>query len=179
MTDRLIVPPTALAVSMDAARTSARASGAELDTEIEQKVQDFTGMAEHETGRAFITQTWEVTLDAFPPAIRLPHPPIVSVVHVKFYDAAGVLQTLDPQDYIVDTKSEPGYVVPAPGRTWPVTAERINAVEVQYVCGYGPEETSVPAAIKGYILGMVENDYFPNPNVQFLCRKLDRYWVPG
>jgi hypothetical protein len=37
----------------------------------------------------------------------------------------------------------------------------------------------VPAAIKGYILGMIENDYFPNPNAQYLCRKLDRYWVPG
>ena len=179
MTDRLIVPPAALAVSMAAARMSARASGTGLDAEIEQKVRDFTEEAEHETHRALITQTWAVTLDAFPPAIRLPHPPIASVVHVKFYDAAGMLQTLDPQDYMVDTTSEPGYVVPAPGRAWPATAARINAVEVQYVCGYGPDETSVPAAIKGYILGMVENDYFPNPNAQFLCRKLDRYWVPG
>lgn len=179
MTDRLIIPPAALAVSMTAARNSARASGTALDAEIEQKVRDFTENAEHETGRAFITQTWTVTLDAFPPAICLPHPPIASVVHIKFYDAAGVLQTLDPQDYTVDTTSEPGYVMPAPGCAWPTTAARINAVEVQYVCGYGPDETSVPAAIKGYILGMVENDYFPNPNAQFLCRKLDRYWVPG
>jgi uncharacterized phiE125 gp8 family phage protein len=179
MTDQLIVPPAALAVSMAAARASARTSGTALDAELQQKVQDYTEEAEHETHRALILQTWEVTLDAFPDAIRLPHPPIVSVVHVKFYDPAGALQTLDPQDYMVDAKSEPGYVVPAPGRAWPSTAARINAVEVQYVCGYGPDETSVPAAIKGYILGMIENDYFPNPNAQYLCKKLDRYWVPG
>lgn len=179
MTDRLIVSPAALAVSMAAARAAARTSGTALDAELEQKVADFTEQAEHETHRALITQTWTVTLDAFPDAIRLPHPPIASVVHVKFYDSTGVQQTLDPQDYMVDTKSEPGYVVPAPGRAWPATAARINAVEVQYVCGYGPDETSVPAAIKGYILGMIENDYFPNPNVQYLGRKLDRFWVPG
>jgi uncharacterized phiE125 gp8 family phage protein len=179
MIDRLIAPPAGLAVSMVAARASARTSGAALDAELEQKVRDFTEDAEHRTGRALITQTWEVTLDAFPDAIRLPHAPLASVAYVKFYDVDGVLQTLDPQDYLVDAKSEPGYVVPAPGRAWPATAARINSVEVQYVCGYGPDETSVPAAIKGYILGMIENDYFPNPNVQYLSRKLDRYWVPG
>jgi uncharacterized phiE125 gp8 family phage protein len=179
MIDRLIVPPAALAVSITTARASARTSGAALDAELEQKVRDFTDDAEHRTGRALITQTWEVTLDGFPDAIRLPHAPLASVVYVKFYDVDGVLQTLDPQDYMVDAKSEPGYIVPAPGRAWPQTAARINAVEVRYVCGYGPDETSVPPAIKGFILGMVENDYFPNPNAQFLCRKLDRYWVPG
>jgi len=179
MIDRLIVPPAALAVSIAAARASARASATELDAELEQKIRDFAEVAEHETGRALITQTWEVTLDAFPDAIRLPHAPLASVTYVKFYDVDGALQTLDPQDYMVDAKSEPGYVVPAPGRAWPATAGRINAVEVMYVCGYGPDEMSIPAAIKGFILGMIENDYFPNSNAQYLCRKLDRYWVPG
>lgn len=179
MNDRLIVEPVALAVSIEAARRAARTAGTALDAELEEKVRGITGEAEHETGRAFITQTWELTMDAFPPAIKLPHPPIASVDHVKFYDVAGVLQTLDPQDYMVDTKSEPGWILPAPGRAWPATAARINAVEVQYVCGYGADYTSVPAAIRDFITGTLENQYYPNPNAQFLCRRLDRFMVYG
>lgn len=179
MSERLITPPAALAVSIEAARRSARTSGAALDAELDQKVREFAEQAEHLTGRALIEQTWAVTLDRFDGAIRLPHPPLASVMHVKYYDVDGMLRTLDPQDYQVDTASEPGFVLPAPGRAWPATAARINAVEVQYVCGYGPDETSVPAAIQGFILGMVENDYFPNPNAQYLVRKLDRAAVYG
>jgi uncharacterized phiE125 gp8 family phage protein len=184
MSTRLIVPPAELAVSMEAARRQARANGTTLDDEIQGKVQGFTEDAEHETNRAFVHQTWEESLDAFPVgprggpgAIQLTKSPIASVLSVKFYDAAGVLKVLAEEDYLVDDKSEPGYVVPAPGKTWPATAVRINAVEVQYVAGYGPDEASVPAAVKQYILGKLENDYVPNPNSQYLCRSLDRYRV--
>jgi uncharacterized phiE125 gp8 family phage protein len=179
MSERLIAPPAALALSLDAARRAARASGTALDAELTDKVQGITEDAEHITGRAFITQTWELALNGFPDAIRLPHPPVASVVHVKYYDAAGVQQTLDPLDYLVDAKSEPGWILPAPGKAWPSTAARVDAVEVRYVCGYGPDWASVPAAIRDFIAGMLENHYYPNPNAEFLSRKLDRYWVPG
>lgn len=179
MSERLITPPAELAVSLVAARAAARASGTALDAELEQRARDYAEQAEHLTGRALIEQTWQVTLDGFPDAIRLPHPPLISVAHVKFYDVDGVQRTLDPQDYVVDAESEPGYLVAAPGRAWPATAARINVVEVRYVCGYGPDATSVPATIQGYILGMIENDYFPNPNAQHLVRKLDRAAVYG
>lgn len=174
MSERLITPPATLAVSIDAARRVARANGTSLDDEIMDKVLGITEDAEHATARAFIQQTWAVFLDAFPDAIKLPKPPLISVDHVRFYDADGVLQTLDPQDYLVDDKSEPGWVVPASGLTWPPTAKRINAVEVQFVCGYGPSDQDVPASIKKYILGMLESDYFPNSNAQYLGRLLDR-----
>jgi uncharacterized phiE125 gp8 family phage protein len=184
MSTRLIVPPATLAVSMEDARRQARAGGTSLDDEIRGKVQGFTEDAEHETARAFIEQTWAETLDAFPVgqrggigAIQLTKSPIASVLHVKFYDVDGVLRTLDPQDYLVDDKSEPGYVVPAPGKTWPATAARINAVEVQYVAGYGPSPDDVPAAIKQYILGKLECVYYSNSSEQYLPRLLDRYRV--
>jgi uncharacterized phiE125 gp8 family phage protein len=184
MSTRLISPPGALAVSMEAARRQARASGTALDNEITGKVQGFTEEAEYETNRAFVNQTWEEALDAFPVglrggpgAIQLTKSPVVSVLSVKFYDAAGVLRALSPEDYLVDAKSEPGYIVPAPGKAWPATTARINAVEVQYVAGFGPSTDDVPAAIKQYILGKLENDYAPNPNSQHLCRLLDRYRV--
>jgi len=184
MTARLIIPPAALAVSMEAARLAARVDLEEdgtsaLDSQIEQAVRTITEKAEHETGRAFISQTWRMTLDHFPGAIRLPNAPLASIEHVKFYDAAGARQTLAPQDYEADAENEPGYAVPAPGRAWPTTGGRINAVEVQYICGYGPDHTSVPDAIKGYILAHVQQQFSPVPNAkpENFERLLDRYRV--
>jgi uncharacterized phiE125 gp8 family phage protein len=182
MSTRLVVPPAELAVSMEAARAAARVDVDEdgtsaLDSQIEQAVREITEKAEHETGRALINQTWRLTLDQFPPAIQLPRAPLVSVEHIKFYNTPTSQLTLDPQDVLMDAESEPGYIVPAPGKAWPTAAARINAVEVEFMCGYGPTHESVPAAIKGYILAHVQQRFSPVPNAkpENFERLLDRY----
>lgn len=176
MSLKLITPPAALAVSLDAARTSARVDGEEHDAELRQVVEAYTREAEHETGRAFVEQTYRLTLDAFPAAIRLDKPPILAVAHVKFFDPDGVQRTLDPQDYLLDAESEPGWLVPAPDRAWPATQNRIKAVEVVYTCGYGADDTAVPANAKGYILGKVSEHFAPagTPKNEFLGKLLDQ-----
>lgn len=181
MTYRLITPPVAMAVSLTAARNAARANGTGLDAEIEVMVRTITEDAEHKTGRAIINRTYRVTLDAFPDAIRLPASPVASITSVKYLDLAGVEQTLDPADYIVDSVSEPGYIVPAPGVTWPSTLERINAVNVVCVCGYGADDTTTPPAFKGYLLAKVQEYFAPagTPESPYLARLLDSLMVHG
>lgn len=164
MSWKLITPPTALAVSMDEARLAARADVGEdgtspLDGEIRRAILTYTAEAEGETNRAIMQQTWRLTLDAFPAKFELRRPPLLQVVHVKFYDAENVQRTLDPQDYQVDGESEPGFIVPTDGKAWPATARRINAVEVQIRCGYGPDHTSVPDAISGFILARLSEHF--------------------
>jgi len=175
MSLRLITPPTALAVSLDEARVTARLDGTAADVELIRVIGQHTREAEHETGRAFVQQTYRLTLDKFPPAFRLEHPPIMAVEHIKFYDTNGVRQTLHPDDYLVDSESEPGEVVPAPGRAWPATQGRINAVEVQYSCGFGVDHSTVPDEARGYILGKVSEHFAPvgAPKSEFLDRLLD------
>lgn len=164
MSTRLIVPPAALAVSMEDARLAARVDvdldgTSALDTEIANAVRTYTVEAETETNRAIIDQTWRVTLDAFAGAIKLDKARVLQVEHVKYCDTTGVQKTLDPQDYQVDAESEPGYIVPAPGHAWPATAQRINAVEVQYRAGYGEDHAAVPAGVKGFILARVAEHF--------------------
>lgn len=164
MSWKLITPPTGLAVSMVEARTAARADVDEngtspLDGEIQRAIRTYTTEAEGETNRAIMEQTWRLTLDRFNGAIELRRPPLLQVVHVKFYDTENVQRTLDPQDYQVDGESEPGYIVPAAGKAWPATASRINAVEVQIRCGYGPDHTSVPDSISGFILARLSEHF--------------------
>jgi uncharacterized phiE125 gp8 family phage protein len=98
--------------------------------------------------RALITQTWELQLDVFPTSeIRLPLPPLQSVSSVKYDDIAGVEQTVATADYVVDTVTPPGWVIPVTGKSWPATLETPNAVRVRYLAGYG-NASAVPEPIK-------------------------------
>lgn len=183
MTTRLIAPPATLALSLADAKEALKIDNSDQDAQVEAWVAGITAHAEHLTGRAFVTQGWRVTLDAFPDAIELPHPPIIAVASVKFVDPDGVLQTLDPQDYALDKDSEPGYLVPAPGKSWPATADQINSVQVEYTCGYGLD-TSIPKSIRLYLIAKLREQYDPAIKAElgtvqssFLDRLLDRETV--
>lgn len=186
MTARLITAPAQLAVSLAAAKVALRIEVDDTgrDSEITGWLAGVTADAEFLTGRAFVRQTWRETLDAFPAAIRLERPPLLEVLSVKYLDPDGQMQTLDPDDYQVDAVSEPGYIVPAPGKAWPATASRINSVVVDYTCGYGESEAAVPPALKLYILAKLVEQFDPAPrtdakNVQstFIARLLDGFEV--
>ena len=83
--------------------------------------------------------------------IYLPNPPLKTVDSVKYYDTAGVLQTLDPATYLVDAISEPARITPAPSTSWPATQNRMNAVQITFTCGYGAAK-DVPTGIKNWML---------------------------
>lgn len=110
-------------------------------------------------GRALVTQTWELVIDEFPDSeIKIPLPPLQEIVSIKYDDAAGVEQTVDPAGYYVDSASEPGWVVPVTSG-WPATIDAINAVRIRFTCGYAPTADSppdmvanVPYSIKAAIL---------------------------
>lgn len=180
MSARQIAGPAALPVSLASAITAARADGADMDAEIELAVQGFTGEAEHLMQRALIEQTWRVTLPAFPVSIKLVMPRLIAIEYVRFYDVEGIQKTLDSQDYMTDD-DEPCLLMPAPGRSWPATGTRVNAVEVQYRCGYGADHATVPAQIKSYILGRIAEKYSSemSKSSEFLIGLLDRFKVYG
>lgn len=156
-----ITPPASLAVSLALAKETLRITHSALDATITLWIESITEEAEHAVGRSFINQQWRLTLDRFGDAIRLSSPPTVSVESIEYFDADNVLQTLDPADYTVDLKSLPGYVVPAVGKAWPAAYDRINALTVEYTCGYGPTEASVPKGAKQYVLYRLAEQFDP------------------
>ena len=183
MPTRLIIPPAALPVSLAEAKLNLRIDGNEQDSLIEAWIHGITAHAEHLAGRSFINQTWRVTLDKFPDAIELP-PKVSSVTSLKYLDEEGTEQTLDPADYIVDSVSEPGYLVPGVGKSWPSTYDRINAVYCDVVSGYGASYTDVPPGLRLYILAKLTEQFDPSVRVEkdtvqasFIDSMLDRYKV--
>lgn len=127
------------------------------DALIELYISAARETAEARTGRAITVNTYRMALDCFPDsAIELDYPKLISVQSVKYFDEAGVQQTINSADYVLDTVSQPGWVNPAPGLTWPKTQEdRINAVEIEYTAGY----TVVPKPLKVWMLLAITDLY--------------------
>ena len=107
---------------------------------------------EDRTERTLINTPLVLKLDAFPEAIELRSPPVVSVTALKYFDAAGVEQSVNLADTLLDPASEPCWLVPATGKAWPTAQTRVNAVTVEYTAGYGATPASVPAPLKHWIL---------------------------
>jgi uncharacterized phiE125 gp8 family phage protein len=191
MTTKVLTPPTEMPVTLEEAKLALREDGSEKDALIRTWIMGVAQYAEHYTGRAFITRPVRVTLDSFPVgerggsgAIFLDLLPAASVESIQFYDANDALQTLDPQDYVIDLVSEPGCIVPARGKGWPVTADRINAVMCDFTAGYGADSTAIPEGVKLYVVAKVAEEFDKaamgrkDPvGPSFVDRLLDQYKV--
>lgn len=110
-------------------------------------------------GVRLITQTWERVYDAFPSnELKLGLLPIQSIESVKYYDSAGVLQTLGVAAYTFDN-TLPGWLLPAYGTSWPSTYAVSNAVIVRFVAGFGDAGSDVPFKIRSWISSRVKLFY--------------------
>lgn len=119
------------------------------DDEITELIKAARLRCEKVAGIALVTQTWKLTLDAFPDdgLIRLPRPPLASVTNIKYLDTSGVEQTLATTEYRVDADSKPGLIQEDSGKAWPAIYDVVAAVRVTYVAGYGGA-SAVPEDIK-------------------------------
>ncbi len=138
-------------VTLSEVKAQCRVDTTDEDTLLTSLIAAARQMCEQQLQRALITQTWKMTLDAFPDwDIDLPYPTLQSVTSVKYYDSSNVQQTMVANtDYFIDTAGQPGRVLPV--TDWPTTYERPDAVEIIYVAGYA-NAAAVPQAIKQWLL---------------------------
>jgi len=141
------IEPTVEPISLEEAKLHLHVTHSDEDSLIAiyiRAAREWTEGPSGFLGRALVTQTWRLTLDSFPTAeIKIPLPPLQSVVGVYYDDPSGVEQTISPDDYYVDNQSEPGWVLPVV--SWPTPLNAINAVRVDYVAGYGATADSPPS----------------------------------
>lgn len=154
-----IVQPSVEPVTLAKVKEHLRIDQNVEDTYLTSLITAARVAAENRTQRTLIQTTWRYTLDSFPDAVPLPNPPIIGVTTLQYKDTNGALLTLDPQDYIVDTAREPGWIVPAYGKQFPQTYDEINSVIVTYTAGYGTTAAEVPEPIKQWILLAIGDMY--------------------
>lgn len=150
----LITPPAVEPIALDEVKLHCKVEHDLLDDWLEAQIKTFRERVEHETGRALITQTWELRMDAFPAGstIEIRKPPTQEVESVKYLDADGVEQTFADANYTLDSGSQPARLVLREGVSWPVTQPVVNAVRVRFKCGYGDDAASVPSSAKLWML---------------------------
>ncbi|MCE9635072.1 MAG: head-tail connector protein [Planctomycetes bacterium] len=155
---RLAAPATPL-VTLSEAQEHLRADTAQESGLVAALVEAATAQAEAFCRRRFVTQSWRLTLDAFPAgALVLPYPPLATVQSVKYVDTVYALQTLPTADYVVRPYETPGEIVLARGKSWPAAACEPDAVQVEFTCGYG-DPAAVPDAIRRAVLLVVGTLY--------------------
>lgn len=157
------VAPTAEPVTLAEAKAHMVVTSGDDDAYIYALITAAREMAETYTGRAIPTQTLRLTLDCFPAgAIYLPRAPVQSLTSIAYTDEDGNGQTFsNTQTDFSGTVLH--RVEPAVDYSWPSTqSEKIGAVVVTYVAGYGTATDSpnpIPLAIRQAILVKVAELY--------------------
>ena len=146
---KIVTPAASHPISLTEVKEQLRLPSAYTteDNALSWFIQAATAVAERETNRALLTQTWKLTLDKFPlNAIICSKSPLISVTSITYIDPDGATQTWDSDEYIVDNQREPWRITPAWGYSFPLTQNRINAVTVTFTSGYASSSV-VPANI--------------------------------
>lgn len=143
-----LVAPAIEPMTVADARQHLRVEVSEDDALIAMLIAAARQYAEQLTNTSFITQQWNLVLDAFAGnTIVLEHGPVQSVESITYLDMSGNLQTMPNTDYVGDLSGLLGRVTPKFGRIWPVTLPQIGAVTVGFTAGYGASADKVPAGL--------------------------------
>jgi len=154
------VDPTLEPVTLEEIKSHLRIhDNTDSDVQLTGLIKQGREYVERVTGRALITQTWEMKLDGFYTGLKIPHPPLQSVTTVKYQDANNAEQTLAASNYTVDTDSEPARFVQSATGTFPSTYDDLNSVTITYLAGYGAARADVPEMFKHAIKLYVEKVY--------------------
>lgn len=148
-----IVAPTAEPISVAEAKAHLRVDLADDEALIARLIAAAREWVETVTGRAMMTQSWRMTLDAWPEgeALALIRPPVQSVTAVRTFDVAGIAAIWSTANYAMAFGAEPQRLV----RTvpsWPTPGRASAGIEIDLICGYGAVATDVPAALRQAVL---------------------------
>lgn len=162
---KLLTPPTGEPISVDDVKANSRLDVIATDDGlIGGLIATARTHLENRCNRSFLTQTWKLTLDAFPGqqsigsalvdrpyslpdnAILLERGPVVSVSSIQYLDMSSTLQTMPSTDYALVFSDEIARITPVFGKIWPIVLPQIGAVVVTFIAGYGVA-AAVPAPL--------------------------------
>lgn len=157
MSLRLVTPPATEPIDLTEAKLQCRVDGTDEDDLLTLYISAARQFVENYTGRALISQTWELVLDDFSDTMMLPKGPAQSITSITYYDTDEVLQTLATDQYVLDSASDPAWVVKPTDVTFPTVAEGVNNVIIRFVAGYSALPQEMKAAMLVLIASWFDN----------------------
>jgi len=158
MNNYLITKAAIEPVTLQQAKDHLNVDFSDDDSIIELIIQTAREAVENKTGRKLITTTMGHQRDCFSSVMELPHT-VQSVSTITYVDTDGVNQTLAATEYDVDINRTPGRITLAYGKTYPATRDKVNAVTIEYITGFGDTAQSVPSALQHAMLLLIGHYY--------------------
>lgn len=154
----LITPPTEEPISVPDAKKFARITVSDEDDLMVRYIASARSKVEQDTGLALLTQTRDVYLDVVNArTIVLPAQtvPLQSVTSIKTTDTAGVVNTLDPSNYVVDLAS--GRIGLSLAGIWPMDVRPFQPWVLRVVSGWTSADL-IPAPLV-HAVGLLAGHY--------------------
>ena len=157
-------PPTVKPVELADVKLDLRVDHAHEDSLIESLISAATDYLEADSGainKAFITQSWTLSLRCPDRDYRiwLPVTPVQSITAIKYFDSNNTEQTLQVSDFYFHGDEDWAYIEPKPTTNWPGTFDRLDAISVEFVAGFGDAPDKVPESIRQLIRLLVTHWY--------------------
>lgn len=150
----IVTPPTVEPVLIDTVKQSAHIDHNIEDDIIRVWIRTARILAEAFHRKAYVTRTYDLTLDNFPAMpFDIPYPPLQSITSIKYYGTDDTEYSIDLNTVIqVDTSGIPGRIGLKYQQIFPTTVLRdMASVIIRFVAGYGDKESDIPENIKDAI----------------------------
>ncbi|WP_434612081.1 head-tail connector protein [Tabrizicola sp. M-4] len=128
------------------------------------------------SGRCLGAETWEVMLAEGSGDIVLPKSPVQSITSISYFDAAGAVQTVPVEDYLLFAGQDRAKLRPAEGKNWPTLQRREDAMTIRFVAGYTVLPDGLKAAVRQASQSIYEGGDFP-PSMHILINVHRLGWV--
>tara|TARA_R100001244_G_scaffold126111_1_gene96422 strand:- start:7991 stop:8581 length:591 start_codon:yes stop_codon:yes gene_type:complete len=133
------------------AKTFLKVDTTEDDTVIDNLISAATESAQEYTNRFFINTTLVQYGSNFSDLTELLKSPVGDINDIKYYDVKDILRTVSAAAYSLIPAIEPSLLdidsSEATETDGAVNSDRIDAVQCEYIVGYGTASTDVPSAI--------------------------------
>jgi len=156
MISYLLAGPAEEPVTLAEAKAWLKVDGADEDALIATLITAARLHLESVTGRALLTQSWRLVLDAWPAAgeVQLPVAPLSALTAIRAFDEDGDEHTIGLAQFLVEAGGAPArLVLPPTVAGMPVLRQRFG-IEIDYVAGFG-EAADVPQELKQALLVLV------------------------
>ncbi|MEP7456789.1 phage head-tail connector protein [Phyllobacterium sp. SB3] len=155
MTTTLIKPPALEPVTLAEVRQFLRLGDTSEDKLLDGLIKAARETLEKQTGLALINQTFRIYVDQWPVRglIKLGKYPVQSIVAATTYHGDGTPVSIASQNLHLEAGSRPARLY---------IASRVqvsNAIEVDFICGFGETGQEIPDALRHAILTLVAHWY--------------------
>ncbi len=126
---------------------------------VELYLQAATELVEDYTGRSLLNKSYRLDSDSFA-ICELKRNPVTAITSVKYYASGdSALTTLDDSSYRLDNTSLPSKIIFTPNLDFPDIEDRSDAVQVEFVAGYGDKSSDVDPSLKLAVLQFAHQCY--------------------